>query len=151
MPILTNARHERFAQALAAGKSADEAYQDAGYAPNRGNAATLKANQSVRARVAELQEKTAKKAGVTVESLTAMLIEDREGARAAAQFAAAVSAVDKLAKLHGHMIDRKEIRTGQILTDDELDARINDLAGSLGVEAGTGGALGGEAPPGRTH
>lgn len=30
MPVLKNARHEKFAQALAKGKTADEAYQLAG-------------------------------------------------------------------------------------------------------------------------
>lgn len=54
MPVLTNARHERFAQELAKGKTADEAYALAGFKPNRGNAATLKANQSISDRVAEL-------------------------------------------------------------------------------------------------
>ena len=51
MPILPNNRHELFAQGLATGLSADAAYQAAGYKPNRGNAATLKANQSISKRV----------------------------------------------------------------------------------------------------
>ncbi len=55
MPILANAKHELFAQAIAKGETADAAYKLAGYAANRGNAATLKANQSVLDRVAELQ------------------------------------------------------------------------------------------------
>lgn len=55
MPVLPNAKHELFAQELAKGKTADEAYQLAGYSANRGNASTLKAKQSVLDRVAELQ------------------------------------------------------------------------------------------------
>src|SRR5690606_2363866 len=62
MPVLPNPRHESFAQALAKGKTADEAYALAGYKPNRGNAATLKANQSILDRVAELQQRAADKA-----------------------------------------------------------------------------------------
>lgn len=54
MPILTNARHERFAQELAKGATADEAYQLAGYSANRGNASTLKAKQIISDRVAEI-------------------------------------------------------------------------------------------------
>lgn len=54
MPVLSNARHEAFAQALAAGQTGDEAYISAGYKPNRGNAARLKANESISARVDEL-------------------------------------------------------------------------------------------------
>lgn len=54
MPILENPRHEKFAQELAKGKTADEAYQIAGYKANRGNATTLKQQQSISIRVAEL-------------------------------------------------------------------------------------------------
>lgn len=61
MPTLANAKHELFAQALARGETADAAYRTAGYAPNRGNAATLKANQSISDRVTEIQNAIADK------------------------------------------------------------------------------------------
>ncbi len=51
---LDNARHERFAQGIASGQSATDAYDEAGYSANRGNASTLKANQNVCERVNEL-------------------------------------------------------------------------------------------------
>lgn len=54
MPVLSNHKHELFAQGLADGKSAEEAHRLSGYKPNRGNAATLKHNQSILARVSEL-------------------------------------------------------------------------------------------------
>lgn len=59
---LTNARHERFAQALFRGLTADAAYREAGFKPNRGNAAALKANQSISARLVALQRQVASKA-----------------------------------------------------------------------------------------
>jgi phage terminase small subunit len=65
MPVLDNARHELFAQELAKGKTADEAYQIAGYSPNRGNACTLKAKQSIQDRVAEIMEAAAERAEIT--------------------------------------------------------------------------------------
>ncbi len=65
MPVLGNARHERFARWLFEGKSADEAYTLAGFTANRGNAARLKANEAVKARIAELLEGAAEKAEVT--------------------------------------------------------------------------------------
>lgn len=52
---LPNTRHERFAQAVASGKTATAAYVAAGYKPNDGNAATLKGNQRISARIAHLQ------------------------------------------------------------------------------------------------
>ena len=42
MPTLQNPRHEKFAQELAAGKSAAEAYAHCGYKPNYGNCIRLK-------------------------------------------------------------------------------------------------------------
>ena len=38
MPVLKNAKHERVAQGLAEGKSATQAYIDAGYSPKSANA-----------------------------------------------------------------------------------------------------------------
>ena len=47
MRELTNPRYERFAQELAAGNSADGAYEAAGYRKHRGNAARLSSRNSV--------------------------------------------------------------------------------------------------------
>ena len=80
MPALKNPRHEAFARALARGMSATAAYAEAGYKANTGNASTLKADQSISQRVAELQDQqvalhqhataaAAANAQVTIESL----------------------------------------------------------------------------------
>lgn len=66
MAVLPNARHERFAQELAKGKTADEAYETAGFKANRGNATRLKANESIESRVRELLEGAAERAEITV-------------------------------------------------------------------------------------
>ena len=63
---LSNPRHEAFAQALAKGLTADAAYAEAGYRPNRGNAVRLKANESVQRRVAELVAAGAKAAEIDI-------------------------------------------------------------------------------------
>ena len=67
MPILDNSRHEIFAQELAKGATTDEAYQLAGYKANRGNASTLKANQIIADRVAEILAAGAERAEITRE------------------------------------------------------------------------------------
>jgi len=54
MTALTNPRHERFAQELAKGKTASEAYVTAGYKESRANASTLRQNQNILDRVSEL-------------------------------------------------------------------------------------------------
>lgn len=51
MPILSNARHERFAQEIAKGTEAGEAYKIAGFKPNPGNARRLKLDEAVKKRV----------------------------------------------------------------------------------------------------
>src|SRR5262245_52445518 len=69
MPILRNARHEAFAQALAGGKTAAQAYVLAGYKPNDGNAARLRANDRVTARVAEILGKAAARVEVSISDI----------------------------------------------------------------------------------
>lgn len=66
MPVLANARHERFAQELAKGKSATQAYIEAGYEPNRHNAARLNTNEHIADRVQEILTAGAQRAEITV-------------------------------------------------------------------------------------
>lgn len=134
MPVLSNTRHEAFAQALAKGKTADEAYVLAGFKPNRGNAATLKANQSISNRVAELQSKAAQKVEVTVESLARELEEARDLALKHQQTSAAVSATMGKAKLFGLGSETRKV-TGTIqvinITPKHLDALDDDELATL--------------------
>jgi phage terminase small subunit len=108
MPPLLNGRHELFCLALAEGKSEFDAYSSAGYRPNRGNASRLKAKESVRARVAELQATAAKASEVTIQSL----LNELEAARAKAtdlnQLSAAVRAVEVKARVSGLLVQRIE-------------------------------------------
>ena len=97
MPTLRNPRHERFAQELATGKTADAAYGLAGYRENRSNAARLSANQDIEKRVAEIQAVGAELAAITVETLIAEAEAARSGGAAAA--VAAITAKAKLAGL----------------------------------------------------
>ena len=102
MPTLQNPRHERFAQELATGKTADAAYVLAGYRENRSNAARLYTNQNVQKRLAEIQSLGAERAAITVETLIA----EAEAARSKAMSEkgganAAVAAITAKAKLAG--------------------------------------------------
>lgn len=110
MPILANQQHEAYAQALASGHNAHEAYELAGYKPDakRGNATRLKANKQVRARVKELQLAAAERTEITIASLTAMYLDDRRRAHEINQLSVAKGAVDSIAKLHGLMVERNE-------------------------------------------
>lgn len=131
MPILANARHERFAQELAKGKTADEAYQLAGYAENRGNASTLKAKQIIKDRVDEILGAAADEVICTVHDIARQLDDDRLFARENVAPSAAIAATMGKAKVLGLMVEKHE-HTGKDggpmetvdLTPTEIGRRI---------------------------
>lgn len=113
MPALENPRHERFAQELAKGKTADDAYQVAGYTENRGNASRLKANEDIEARVREIQERAAVRAEITVADITARLLaiaEKGERATDAPLLSVARASLMDAAKLNGLVVDKSEAK-----------------------------------------
>jgi phage terminase small subunit len=124
MAVLDNPKHEAFAQALAKGCTADEAYQLAGYAENRGNAIRLKANERIQSRLAELQEIAAERVVVTREWVLARLIENAKNTQESNP-AASNKALELLGKEIGMFVDRSEnVNTnftisGEPLNEDE--------------------------------
>jgi phage terminase small subunit len=67
MAVLSNPKHERFAQELAKGALQKDAYITAGYRGGDNQASRLAADEKVRARVAELVGRAAAKTEVTIE------------------------------------------------------------------------------------
>jgi hypothetical protein len=131
MGPLRSARHERFAQALFAGKSIVQAYADAGYARYRQNAARLlMTNDDVRTRLAELQEEAARASEITVQSICADLDEAIEVAKAKGQATAMVSAAGLRAKLAGLLIDRAEVAISTTTPYGDCNT-IEEMAGSM--------------------
>ena len=126
MPALSNARHELFAQVLAAGCSATEAYVKAGYRLNKGNAGRLKADEHIRKRVEELQARNVQAqeaaVGVTIEQLRTQFAEACEMAKELSQPTAMVAATTAQAKLAGLWIERSEQTRKQ--PDEMSDAEI---------------------------
>lgn len=131
MPVLKNARHETFAQGLAKGLSATDAYAAAGYKGDRKAASNLWTNVDIKERVTELQSKAVKKAEITVDSLAQELEEARAIALAEKQSSAAVSATMGKAKLFGLGVENRRmsgtiqivnitIEQLSVLTRDEL-------------------------------
>ena len=136
MPVLDNPKHERFAQELSKGKTADEAYVLAGYKADRGNASRLTAKDNVIARVAEIQDRGAMRAEVTVESLIAEAEEVRAAALADKQYAAAISAIREKGVLSGKRVERAEMGgPGDFarMNEDELDGVIASEIRALGL------------------
>lgn len=145
MPVLRNSKHEAFAQALAKGSTADEAYAAAGFKPNRGNATRLKLNDSIRARVAEIKSRVAEKAEWTAADrlialkgiYDASLTDDRR---------TAISAIAEANKMQGSYAPSKHQHTGpnggpiqtldlSHLSEDDL-SRLETILGPLAGSAG---------------
>jgi terminase small subunit-like protein len=76
MPALANPRHELFAQAVASGKSASEAYRQSGATGKNADvhAARLMVNDGISKRVAELKEAQSKKCEMTRDQLREFLV-----------------------------------------------------------------------------
>src|SRR5258706_1048840 len=99
--ILRNARHERFAQELAQGKSATEAYRRAGFKANRQAASRLVTNVDILARVAELKNIAAERATITTQRLIEEAAHIQDLALDDCAYSSAVSALVSKAKFAG--------------------------------------------------
>lgn len=111
---LKNTRHERFAQELAKGQSADAAYVEAGYQPSRKNAHRLTTKEDVKARVAEIQAGAAKRTEITVAGITERLVriaDKGEDLKDAPGLSVARASLMDAAKLNGLIVDIKDLRS----------------------------------------
>lgn len=127
MAVLSNPRHEMFAQAIAAGKGTRQAYLDAGYktTPEAADAsgARLLGDARVQARVQELQAKAAEVTVETVERITAQLNEALNMAREQERPDRMVAAIVAKAKINGLIIERHvHSFKPEHMTDDDLAA-----------------------------
>jgi phage terminase small subunit len=141
MPVLSNAKHELFAQLLAKGRGQAEAYAEAGYTPSEPNASRLTSNDKVAARVAEIQGRAAIRTEITVAAITERLMRladmaEKTGAvkdqatgevmeTSPKHLAIVRTSLMDAAKLNGLIIDKAEVKT--ILSPEERQARIAAL------------------------
>ena len=120
MPVLDNPRHEAFAQALAKGKSATDAYQEAGYKGDRTAASRLSSNVNIGQRVAELQEMVADRVVVDREWVLSKLIENAKNNQESNPNASN-KALELIGKELGMFIDRSEnVNTNYTISADPV-------------------------------
>lgn len=120
-------KQERYAQELYKGTIASQAYVNAGYKANKGNASELANSENIIKRVAYLQQVAALRKGITVDSLCDELTDVQTLAVTDKQLGVAVSAVMGKAKLMGLLIDKKESgKAGEFsgLSVDELRKQL---------------------------
>src|SRR5690242_2719587 len=124
MPVLSNLKWELFAQELAKGKSAAEAYEIAGYKPNDGNCIRLKGNERVTARVAEIMNRAAVRTEISIAGITESLLRIAEKAEQLGEAAAlnvAKGAWMDAAKVNGLLIERTQsenVNTNYVVSGD---------------------------------
>lgn len=112
MPALPNPRHERFAQELSKGQTQIEAYVTAGYKANPSAASRLAEDVKICERLAEIQERGAIRAEVSIASLTNDLIRlmaKGESLADAAGLSVARNSVMDIAKLNGLVVDKSQV------------------------------------------
>lgn len=143
MATLTNPGHELFAQGLAKSLTQDEAYSAAGYTGDRKVASRLAKTPAIRARVAELLEKVAKRTEITVDGLTKRLMaiadlaestgksEDDEGTIKSSpkHLAVARQALMDVGKLNGLVIDKSAV------AQTSLEEMLDTIASTGGAGA----------------
>jgi phage terminase small subunit len=122
-------KQEAFVKAYMETGNGTQAYRMAYDAENmkestiRVKAFELLQNGKITERLEQVRESSQKRHDITIARLTEMLIEDRELARKVESPAAAVSAVMAIGKLHGLVVDKKEVtrkRDASDFDDDEL-------------------------------
>jgi phage terminase small subunit len=107
-------KQERFCQVYVETGNASEAYRQAYDAENmqpqtvNRKAHELTEDGKITARIEALMAAAAERHDITMDRITAMLLEDRRQAKENTQMGAAISAVNSLAKLHGLMVDKAE-------------------------------------------
>lgn len=152
MPVLKNARHEAFAQALAKGETASDAYVAAGYKESRSAASRLSTNVNIERRVSELQNRAAEKAEWTVADRLRMLEEIAMNCKGEDP-RVSISAIAETNKMQGSYAPAKLQHSGRIatvdvaklkgMTDEELELLERALV-QIGIADGDPNREGGE-------
>ncbi len=125
-----NLKRQRFVNEYLIDGNATQAAARSGYskATVKQQGSRLLSFVDVKSEIAAKKAEIARRSEVTLDSLSGMFIEDRARASELGQMSAAVSAVDKLARLHGFMVDRSvSLNLNQQMSDDELASIVRAL------------------------
>lgn len=136
MSTLTNPKHELFAQELAKGKTATEAYETAGFKPSRPNASRLQHQENIRQRVVEIQseraevereatDRAAEALSIDKQWVMARLIDNATKAAEEANYAPSNKALELLGKELGMFIDRslnENVNTNYVIAGDPIES-----------------------------
>jgi phage terminase small subunit len=124
MGTLTDAQHEAFAQFVAAGLSQTEAAKRAGFPENSAHntGCRLAKRPEIQHRIDELLEVQKNIDTPKLQWIIAQAIEIERAAIAAQDYGAANRALELLARLGGHLTERRETYTERRISIEKLDA-----------------------------
>lgn len=145
MGVLSNPKHEVFAQQIARGETISKSYVLAGFSPNSSNASRLRLDERIKARIAELQAQ--KTAAVELAQLTAAekarvdtffvlrnLRRNALMAMRAGDRAAAARSLELIGRHLSMFTDKKELQINVVDDSDAYLVRLLELVGSPVVE-----------------
>jgi hypothetical protein len=161
MPVLKNPRHERFAQLVASGISANAAFSQVGYKGPQ-NSPRLRNNELVAKRIEELQarnERKAEMAAMTRDELVEILAEIVHATRtrlSIARPADGLKAAEMLAKMCGwNEPERVNVQSVEVKVDAALIeqlragyAQLSERSAKACLPLPGGAGIGGRVPPG---
>jgi hypothetical protein len=138
MAILRNPKWERFAQELAGGKTAGQAYELAGFCPNPANAWRLHQREEIGRRIDEILEQkqraadkalasAAERVGLDEAWVLRNLKRNAVIAMRRGDLAAANRSIELIGKHLGMFIERKQVEIAYVDDADEYLARIRAL------------------------
>lgn len=144
MPVLNDAKRERFAQGCARGLPTIEAYVRAGYKKNTGNATSMRKRPDVAARIEELQKQMSEKnqqelqdfleeSGLNYTYIVRQVLETAIEAKQAGKYSDAMNGFKEVGKeLFGMFIDKKTVSVEKNVTNTNTTISIQDLTTSFG-------------------
>ena len=145
-PKPLNPKQRRFCQEYAISLNGAQAAVNAGYAPTHAKvtASRMLTYANVRECVDQLIAECRKRLDISLDGLTELFVEDRKLAHTNRQAGAAVSATEKIAKIHGYLKEHVQVDvrvTAAQMSDAELPARLAEmdrewvcLSGREGIE-----------------
>jgi hypothetical protein len=145
MGALRNIRHEAFAQAVANGQSASQAYEIAGFCRDRGNAWRLQRRHDIGRRVSELLAlrtkatdqalvTAAEKAGVSTFWVIRQLRTNATMAMRRGDRSAANRAIELIGRHLNMFIDKQNIGINYLDDSDEYLVKLMKLVGAEAID-----------------
>ena len=126
-------KQQRFAEEYVVDHNATQAAKRAGYSPKTAysQGQRLSKNVEVQTAIAAGEARLRRKTEVSISSLSEEMRENRDLAIKNAQASAAQQASMGLAKLHGLLVERTEVKTTGDLSLEQVRARIKEIEDEL--------------------